>query len=78
MGAQKGKEKIAVDVKSFTGASDIVELERALGQCIIYQDILSVTEPDRTLYLAVTDEVASEIFVEAIGKFLIQKIAFFY
>ncbi|MDJ0534241.1 MAG: XisH family protein [Xenococcaceae cyanobacterium MO_207.B15] len=51
--AQKGETKIAVEIKSFIGKSPINELENALGQYILYRNILEETEPDRLIYLAV-------------------------
>ena len=36
LAAQKEERKIAVEIKSFTGRSDINDLEKALGQYILY------------------------------------------
>lgn len=51
--AQKGETKIAVEIKSFLGKSPINELENALGQYILYRNILEETERERLIYLAV-------------------------
>ncbi|MDZ8225040.1 element excision factor XisH family protein [Nostoc sp. ChiVER01] len=51
--AEKSGHKIAVEVKSFIGASPVTDLEKALGQYILYYDILNRLEPDRRLYLAI-------------------------
>jgi hypothetical protein len=51
--AQMDGRKIAVEVKSFLGASALDDLENALGQYGVYRAILSLREPERTLYLAV-------------------------
>ena len=40
LAAEKEGQKIAVEVKSFSGASDVNNLERALGQFILYHDVL--------------------------------------
>ena len=69
--AEKENQKIAVEVKSFVGRSDIDDLEKALGQYILYHDILSKREPDRCLYLAVHDEIFTDLFEEPIGQLLI-------
>ena len=58
--AQKAEEKIEVD-----------DLEKALGQYILYHDILARREPDRTLYLAVRDVIFIEVFNEPIGQLLL-------
>lgn len=60
-----------VEVKSFIGLSPINDLENALGQYIIYQDVLRLTDPERVLYLAVREEVYNDLFTEEIGKLLL-------
>jgi len=62
--AEKGDEKIAVELKSFKGPSDVNEFHRAMGQFNDYDANLSVIEPERTLYLAVPDEAWEEFFQE--------------
>ena len=71
LAAEKQQQKIAVEVKSFIGSSPINDLENALGQYIIYQDILKLTDPERILYLAVREEVYNDLFTEEIGKLLL-------
>ena len=61
--AEKTGKKIAVEVKSFLGASDVTEFHSALGQCLNYRSALRLTEPDRTLYLAVPEDVYNEFFI---------------
>lgn len=51
--AQKGNEKIAVEIKSFIGHSDLNDFEDALGQFLLYWKALKNTDLERTLYLAV-------------------------
>lgn len=55
--AEREGRKIAVEIKSFIGASPVKDLEAALGQYILYEDILARNQPGRTLYLAVHEEV---------------------
>lgn len=57
LAAQKGNEKIAVEIKVFQGASDIRDLEMALGQYVFYRSLLTRYEPDRRLFLAVPESV---------------------
>ena len=71
--AQKGETKIAVEIKSFIGKSPVNELENALGQYILYRNILEETEPERLIYLAVRNSTYQEIFSEPIGVLTIQK-----
>lgn len=54
IGAQRDHEKIAVEVKSFVGASVIRDLEIALGQHVLYLAFLSELEPERKLYIALS------------------------
>ncbi len=71
--AHKGQRKIAVEVKSFVGASEMHDLHEALGQYLVYQTMLEQTEPDRKLYLAVSEEVFERIFTRDVGASLIEK-----
>ena len=71
--AEKQGRKIAVEVKSFIAASPVHDLEEALGQYIVYEDILEVSEPERNIYLAVREEVYLDIFSEPIGQLLLRK-----
>ncbi|MFN0033982.1 MAG: element excision factor XisH family protein [Saprospiraceae bacterium] len=57
LAAQRGDEKIAVEVKSFVSRSRAYEFHRAFGQYMIYFDALSEIDSDRVLYLAVPLDV---------------------
>lgn len=70
--AEKSGRKIAVEIKSFIGASPVADLENALGKYILYWDILNRLDPERTLYLAIRQETFSELFEEPIGKILLE------
>lgn len=70
--AEKAGKRIAVEVKSFLGASQMHDLELALGQFLLYRSILDEQEPDRVLFLAIPDQ-AAEIFDEPVGQMLINK-----
>jgi XisH protein len=72
LGAEKGGRKIAVEIKSFIGSSEVRELEVTLGQFVLYGDALAGVEPDRTLYVAVRAEVYTDLFEEPIGVMLLQ------
>jgi hypothetical protein len=53
IGAEKGEEKIAVEIKSFISSSNISEFHTALGQFLNYRLALKDQQPNRFLYLAV-------------------------
>lgn len=71
--AERGNEKIAVEVKSFIGPSAIHEFEQALGQYILYLNFLEEVEPDRKLYIAINDTVHENIFCRKSIQFLVRK-----
>ncbi len=71
--AEKSTEKIAVEIKIFIADSQVTELERAIGQYGIYQELLQIQEPDRELYLAVPIDAFENIFSRQVGKIAIKK-----
>lgn len=72
LAAEKFNRKIAVEVKSFVNPSEVEDLKNALGQFILYQDILARTEADRELYLAIRDLTFSDLFEDSIGQVLLE------
>jgi hypothetical protein len=70
--AEKGADKIAVEIKSFVSASEIKDLETAIGQYILYQNVLSRIEPDRLLYLAIRELIFEKIFEQEVGEILLE------
>lgn len=70
--AERGTEKIAVEVKTFLGPSDIHDLEQAIGQYVVYRSSLSRIEPDRALFLAVPQSVLDTLLEEQIARFTIE------
>ncbi|NJS12608.1 MAG: fatty-acid synthase [Microcoleus sp. CSU_2_2] len=70
--AEKGTEKIVVEVKSFVGRSDVKDLEQALGQYVLYRQVLNEMQSDRTLYLAVSEEVFNSVFAIELGQVLLK------
>jgi len=70
--AEKGTQRIAVEIKSFIGPSDVRDLEVALGQYILYHKILSRIEPERILYLAIPQAAFVTTFQIEIGAMLLE------
>jgi XisH protein len=68
LAAEKGSEKIAVEIKSFQGASDIRDLEMAIGQYIFYRSLLTRFEPGRKIFLAIPYTVYVNTFQEPIVR----------
>ncbi len=48
------------------------DLEEALGQFVLYEHLLTRYEPERKLYLAVSEDVRQSVFEEEAGQVLIQ------
>lgn len=71
--AEKGEEKIAVEIKSFIGRSEMNDLEDAIGQFILYEDLLEIEEPERKLFLAIRQKAFEQIFTHRIGTILLNK-----
>ncbi|MFZ9738791.1 MAG: XisH family protein [Prochlorotrichaceae cyanobacterium] len=72
LAAERGLEKIAIEVKSFRSASDMKDLEDAVGQFVLYERLLHRYDPDRILYLAIPETVRASIFEEEAGSVLIE------
>lgn len=75
IGAEKDKRRIAVEVKSFIGKSEVVDLEDALGQYLLYRTLLSRLEVTRELFLAVSVLAYEGIFSEPLGQLIVDAYA---
>jgi XisH protein len=73
LAAQKEEHKIAVEVKTFSGRSEMDDLEKALGQYILYLDVLTELQPKRLLYLALPVWAYESLFEEPLGQLLLKK-----
>ncbi len=60
--AERDQTKIAVEIKSFVGASTISEFHSAHGQFLDYRYALEEEDPDRVLYLAVPTKIYRSFF----------------
>jgi len=68
LAAEKEGEKIAVEIKSFRGPSDLRDFELALGQYLFYRSLITRYDPGRRLYLAVSEIAFANTFQEPIIK----------
>lgn len=64
IGAERGNEKIAVEIKTFAGTSDLQDLDQATGQFIRYRLALRKYEPERHLFLAIPSIFYDRFFQE--------------
>ena len=62
LAAERGNQKIAIEVKSFIGSSNVSDFHTTLGQFLNYRDALAKVEPDRQLYLAVRSTIYESFF----------------
>lgn len=68
LAAEKDNQRIAVEIKSFRSASDIKDLEMAVGQYVFYRSLLARYETGRKLFLAVPESVFASTLNEAIAR----------
>ena len=53
LSAERGQEKIAVEIKTFLSDSPLTDYHAALGQFLNYRLALEISDPTRILYLAI-------------------------
>lgn len=72
--AQRGNERIAVEIKSFLSRSSVQDLKEAAGQYLIYDMALrqSAENADRILYLAVRAVTYDAVFQVGVGRLVLQ------
>jgi hypothetical protein len=73
LAAERASEKIAVEIKSFIGRSNVADFHTALGQFINYQFALEEADPQRILYLAVPRSIHSSFFQRRFVKSVIER-----
>jgi hypothetical protein len=71
--AERGTEKIAIEIKTFGSPSFITALYEAVGKYIIYRNVLSSIQSDRTLYLAIPENIYNRYFSEKVIQKTIQE-----
>lgn len=73
LAAERIGEKIAVEIKSFIGKSNVSEFHTAIGQFFNYRLALEEQEPERVLYLAVPLGIYHAFFQLQFIKTVIQR-----
>lgn len=71
--AEKEGVTIAVEVKSFLGASLVSEFHTALGQFLNYRFALQQKEPARVLFLAVPIDIFNTFFALTFTKGVVEQ-----
>lgn len=62
--ASKADHKIVVKIKVFNTPSPVTELERAIGQYVIYHTFLERISPERELFLAIAEDIYLDFFLK--------------
>jgi hypothetical protein len=62
LAAERANQKIAIEVKTFAGLSKVYDFHLVVGQFIDYRVALKVKEPERMLFVGITEEVYEEVF----------------
>jgi len=62
IGIRRGDQRIAIQIKQFKGQSQVTDLEQAIGQYLLYKILLNQVDPDRDLYLAISETTYNDIF----------------
>ena len=73
LSAQKGSQKIAVEVKSFVGLSALSEFHTAVGQFLNYRVALEEQESERVLYLAVPRDIYQDFFTDSFVQTVLER-----
>lgn len=71
--AEKAGRKIAVEIKDFDSPSVINELEKTMGQLQLYQWALEFQEPERQLFLAISQAIYIRHFQKPIFQLAVQR-----
>ena len=74
IGIRQGTKNIAIEIKEFRSQSQIADLEQAIGQYSLYRLLLNQVDPEREVYLAVSEATYNDIFSEPIGKLAIAQL----
>ncbi len=74
LAAERQGELIAVEIKSFLGDSPLTDFHQALGQYHSYLIALREIDPDRKLYLAVTEDVHDEVFQRPLVRLILNEL----
>lgn len=61
--AERQGKKIVVEVKSFLSPSPMRDFELALGQYILYRNLIQLTAPEYALYLAIKESSYQNFFL---------------
>lgn len=81
LAAERADEKIAVEIKTFLSDSPITDYHAALGQFLNYRLALELSDPERSLYLAIPVAIYDAFFQReflqlSIERYQIQRVIY--
>ena len=68
IGAERGGERIAIEIAGFLADSPVRDLQEAVGQFAVYRAVLSQADPERSLFLGVPSRVHDSLLSEPLGQ----------
>jgi XisH protein len=71
--ADRGEERIAIEIKTFAGDSPITDYHAALGQFLNYRLALELSNIDRSLYLAIPTLIYEAFFQKEFLKISVER-----
>jgi XisH protein len=71
--AARGKRQILVEVKSFVGRSFVADLQAAIGQYTMYQNVIDAQGLGFRLYLAISSTVYEERFQSPLAQLMVER-----
>jgi len=72
--AERGQQKIIVEIKSFITPSPMQDLANALGQYEIYAALLALTTPNYELYLAISERIYQSFFQQKATQAILARV----
>lgn len=73
LAAERGKEKIAIEIKTFLSDSPLTDYHAALGQFLNYRLALEISDPDRVLYLAMPIGIYETFFKREFAQVSVER-----
>lgn len=73
LAAERGPEKILVEVKSFLSLSIVYQMHEAVGQYGNYRRLLRLKNDSKTLILALPTDAFDALFLDELGQLTIQE-----
>ena len=67
-----GRERVSACSRGCIGPSNLRELEVAIGQYVLYREILAQQPPERQMYLAVSLGAYEDVFTDPLGQLAVE------